>query len=290
MPEGTGLTHFARTFPDRFFDVGICEQHAVTFAAGLAAQGFKPVVAIYSTFLQRAYDQIVHDVCLQNLNVTLCLDRGGLVGEDGATHHGVFDFAYLRHIPHISVMAPKDEAELATLLRTAIGHPGPAALRYPRGVGTGAVPDKNAAPIVLGQGELLKDGADGCVIAVGSRVHPALEAIEEIEAEHRGSFALYNLRFVKPLPQRDLVDLAGRFASFVLVEEGTLAGGMSSAVLELWADKGVLGGLTIKRLGIPDQFVEHGAQKDLRRLVGIGKQGIKKTCLEMLGEYTEEGK
>ncbi|WP_439951198.1 1-deoxy-D-xylulose-5-phosphate synthase [Desulfoplanes formicivorans] len=281
MPEGTGLTHFARTFPDRFFDVGICEQHAVTFAAGLAAQGFKPVVAIYSTFLQRAYDQIVHDVCLQNLNVTLCLDRGGLVGEDGATHHGVFDFAYLRHIPNMSIMAPKDEAELATLLRTAIAHPGPAALRYPRGVGTGAVPDRNGVSIPLGQGELIKDGTDGCVIAVGSRVHPALEAIQELEAEHKCSFALYNLRFVKPLPQKDLVDLAGRFASFVLVEEGTLAGGMSSAVLECWTDHGVLNGQAIKRLGIPDVFVEHGAQKDLRRLVGIGKQGIRKACLAM---------
>lgn len=283
MPEGTGLACFAERFPDRFFDVGICEQHAVTFAAGLAAQGFKPVVAIYSTFLQRAYDQVVHDVCLQNLNVTLCLDRGGLVGEDGATHHGVFDFAFLRHIPNISVMAPKDEAELATLMQTAIAHPGPVALRYPRGVGVGAKPDKHAPVIPLGRGELIKDGSDCCVIAVGSRVHPALEAVREIEQEKKCSLALYNLRFVKPLPEKDLLDLATRFPSFVLVEEGSLAGGMSSAVLEYWTDRGVLCGQKIKRLGIPDGFVEHGAQKELRRIVGIGKQGIKNACLEMIG-------
>jgi len=283
MPEGTGLACFAERFPDRFFDVGICEQHAVTFAAGLAAQGFKPVVAIYSTFLQRAYDQVVHDVCLQNLNVTLCLDRGGLVGEDGATHHGVFDFAFLRHIPNISVMAPKDEAELATLMQTAITHPGPVALRYPRGVGVGAKPDKHAPVIPLGRGELIKDGSDCCVIAVGSRVHPALEAVREIEQEKKCSLALYNLRFVKPLPEKDLLDLATRFPSFVLVEEGSLAGGMSSAVLECWTDRGVLCGQKIKRLGIPDGFVEHGAQKELRRIVGIGKQGIKNACLEMIG-------
>jgi 1-deoxy-D-xylulose-5-phosphate synthase len=283
MPEGTGLACFAERFPDRFFDVGICEQHAVTFAAGLAAQGFKPVVAIYSTFLQRAYDQVVHDVCLQNLNVTLCLDRGGLVGEDGATHHGVFDFAFLRHIPNISVMAPKDEAELATLMQTAIAHPGPVALRYPRGVGVGAKPDKHAPVIPLGRGELIKDGSDCCVIAVGSRVHPALEAVREIEQEKKCSLALYNLRFVKPLPEKDLLDLATRFPSFVLVEEGSLAGGMSSAVLEYWTDRGVLCGQKIKRLGIPDGFVEHGAQKELRRIVGIGKQGIKNACLAMIG-------
>jgi 1-deoxy-D-xylulose-5-phosphate synthase len=282
MPEGTGLSCFAKRFPDRFFDVGICEQHAVTFAAGLAAQGFKPVVAIYSTFLQRAYDQVVHDVCLQNLNVTLCLDRGGLVGEDGATHHGVFDFAFLRHIPHISIMAPKDEAELAALMKTAIAHSGPVALRYPRGVGIGAKPVADAPAIPLGQGELIKDGKDGCVIAVGSRVHPALEAILEIEQERTCSLALYNLRFVKPLPEKDLLDLAGRFTSFVLVEEGSLAGGMGSAILECLNDRGVLCGQKIRRLGIPDRFVEHGTQKELRRIVGISRQGIKDACLEMI--------
>ncbi|MFA7164315.1 MAG: 1-deoxy-D-xylulose-5-phosphate synthase [Desulfoplanes sp.] len=275
MPEGTGLTAFAEKFPDRFFDVGICEQHAVTFAAGLASQGYKPVVAIYSTFLQRAYDQIVHDVCLQNLNVTLCLDRGGLVGQDGATHHGAFDFSYLRHIPNLCVMAPKDEGELATLLHTAINHPGPVALRYPRGVGVGAVPDAQAASIAIGEGELLKDGTDCCVIAVGSRVHPSQEGIRELEEAHGWSIALYNLRFVKPLPATDLVDLAQRFSRFVLVEENVIAGGMSSAVLELWCDRGVLSGQKIKRLGLPDHFVEHGTQKELRQLVGIHKQGIK---------------
>ncbi|PIE69398.1 MAG: 1-deoxy-D-xylulose-5-phosphate synthase [Deltaproteobacteria bacterium] len=284
MPEGTGLTCFARNFPDRFFDVGICEQHAVTFAAGLAAQGYQPVVAIYSTFLQRAYDQIVHDVCLQNLNVTLCLDRGGLVGEDGATHHGVFDFSYLRHIPNIAIMAPKDEAELAALMPTAVSHPGPVALRYPRGVGIGAVTDPDAPAIAFGQGELLKDGKDACVIAVGSRVYPALEAIQAIEAQGDYTLALYNLRFVKPLPHKDLLELAQRFSAFVLVEESALAGGMSSAILECWTDNGVMTGQTIRRLGIPDTFVEHGAQKELRRILGIGSQGIQEACLSVLAE------
>ena len=284
MPEGTGLTAFAEKFPDRFFDVGICEQHAVTFAAGLASQGYKPVVAIYSTFLQRAYDQIVHDVCLQNLNVTLCLDRGGLVGQDGATHHGVFDFSYLRHIPQISVMAPKDEGELASLLESAINHPGPVALRYPRGVGIGAVPDKNAAPIPWGEGELLKEGKDCCVIAIGSRVHPSLEAILELEAEYGWSLALYNLRFLKPLPVDDLVELAGRFSRFILVEEGVAAGGMSSAVLEAWCDHGVLSGQKITRLGVPDRFVEHGTQKELRQEIGINKEGIRTAVANLMGD------
>jgi 1-deoxy-D-xylulose-5-phosphate synthase len=285
MPEGTGLSNFAQKFPDRFFDVGICEQHAVTFAAGLATKGFKPVVAIYSTFLQRSYDQIVHDVCLQNLPVTFCLDRGGIVGEDGPTHHGAFDLSYLRHIPNMTLMAPKDEAELQNLLYTAINYPGPAALRYPRGVGVGArlaEAEDNLQEIPFGTGELLRDGRDGVIITIGSRVYPALEAAQELEKEKGLQIAVYNARFVKPLPEDDLRELALRFNKILLVEENVLAGGFSSAVLEFLADNALLSKLKIKRIGLPDRFVEHGPQKFLRQMLGLGKEGIKKSVLDLL--------
>ena len=287
MPEGTGLSKFARRFPDRFFDVGICEQHAVTFAAGLASQGFKPVVAIYSTFLQRSYDQIVHDVCLQNLPVTFCLDRGGIVGEDGPTHHGVFDLSYLRHIPNMILMAPKDEAELQDLLYTAINYPGPAALRYPRGVGVGArlaEAKEELQEIPPGIGELLCDGSGGIIIAIGSRVYPALEAAQELKKEKGLQVAVYNARFVKPLPEKDLRELALRFNKMLLVEENVLAGGFSSAVLEFLADNNLLSKLEIKRIGLPDRFVEHGPQKLLRQMLGLGKDGIKKAMLDLLDQ------
>ena len=285
MPEGTGLSNFAQKFPDRFFDVGICEQHAVTFAAGLATKGFKPVVAIYSTFLQRSYDQIVHDVCLQNLPVTFCLDRGGIVGEDGPTHHGAFDLSYLRHIPNMTLMAPKDEAELQNLLYTAINYPGPAALRYPRGVGVGArlaEAKDNLQEIPFGTGELLREGRDGVIITIGSRVYPALEAAQELEKEKGLQIAVYNARFVKPLPEDDLRELALRFNKILLVEENVLAGGFSSAVLEFLADNALLSKLKIKRIGLPDRFVEHGPQKLLRQMLGLGKEGIKKSVLDLL--------
>ena len=282
MPEGTGLACFAEQFPDRCVDVGICEQHAVTFAAGLATQGFKPVVAIYSTFLQRSYDQIVHDVCLQNLPVTLCLDRGGLVGEDGATHHGVFDLSYLRHIPNLVVMAPKDEAELQRMLATAMLHPGPVAIRYMRGVGTGAALLETSEPLPIGQGELLRDGTDAVVIAVGSRVMPALRAAMELEEQQGLRVAVYNARFVKPLPEADLLALAGRFNALLLAEENAVQGGFGSAVLECLSDAGALTGQKIKRLGIPDHFVEHGTQQQLRTLLGIDKNGIKQAVLNLL--------
>lgn len=282
MPEGTGLACFSEHFPDRFVDVGICEQHAVTFAAGLATQGFKPVVAIYSTFLQRSYDQIVHDVCLQNLPVTLCLDRGGLVGEDGATHHGVFDLSYLRHIPNLVVMAPKDEAELQRMLATAMAHPGPVALRYSRGVGTGTTLHETPQPLPIGQGELLRDGTDAVVIAVGSRVMPAMRAAVELEEQRGVSVAVYNARFVKPLPAADLTALAGRFQAILLAEENALQGGFGSAVLECLSDAGALTGQRIRRLGIPDHFVEHGTQQQLRTLLGIDKEGIKQAIIDLL--------
>ena len=286
MPEGTGTDCFRQSHPERFVDVGICEPHAVTFAAGLATQGFKPAVCIYSTFLQRSYDQIVHDVCLQNLGVTFFLDRAGLVGEDGATHHGVFDIAYLRHVPNLLFMAPKDEAELARMVATALAQPGPAAVRYPRGVGPGTdVPQGPEAlePLPIGEGELLRDGADAVIIALGSRVYPALEAAQTLEAESGLSVAVFNARFIKPLPEAQLLELAGRFQRIVTAEEGCLAGGFGSAVLEFLSDQDMLAGRTVKRVGIPDQFVEHGTSKELRARVGIDKAGIKAAVLGVVG-------
>jgi 1-deoxy-D-xylulose-5-phosphate synthase len=282
MPEGTGTDCFRETYPDRFVDVGICEQHAVTFAAGLASQGFKPAVAIYSTFLQRSYDQVVHDVCLQNLNVNFFLDRGGLVGEDGATHHGVFDLAFLRHIPNMALMAPKDEGELVPMMRTAFEYEGPAALRYPRGVGVGAEIVYDGPPIELGKAELLRDGSDVCILALGSRVHPALEGAEELE-EDGVSVAVLNTRFVKPLPKQDILDLVSRHRLVLTVEEGCLAGGFGSAVVEFLSDEGMLDGRRVRRLGIQDEFVEHGAQRELRARVGIDKTGVKNAVLALLG-------
>lgn len=274
MPEGTGLSCFAERYPERFFDVGICEQHAVTFAAGLASQGMKPVVAIYSTFMQRSYDQIIHDVCLQNLNVTLCLDRGGLVGEDGATHHGVFDLSYLRHIPNLLVMAPHNEPELQCMLATALEHDGPVALRYPRGLGEGAPLVATPGVLEHGRGELLRRGVDGVLVALGSRVTPALEAAEMFARETGKQMAVFNARFLKPLPEPQLVELAASQPCMVTVEENVLAGGFGSAVLECLSDHGALEGVRFKRLGIPDRFVEHGPQKDLRRRLGLNRDGI----------------
>ncbi|MFW5836661.1 MAG: 1-deoxy-D-xylulose-5-phosphate synthase, partial [Desulfovibrionaceae bacterium] len=281
MPEGTGTDCFRETFPERFVDVGICEQHAVTFAAGLAAEGYKPAVAIYSTFMQRSYDQVVHDVCLQNLNVQFFLDRGGLVGEDGATHHGVFDIAFLRHIPNLVVMAPKDEAELVRMMRAAFDYDGPAAVRYPRGVGIGAPIPVDPEPLEIGSAELMRDGSDVCILALGSRVHPAVEAAEELE-EQGLSAAVLNTRFVKPLPKAELLELVGRHSRVLTVEEGCLAGGFGSAVVELLSDEGMLEGRKVRRLGVKDEFIEHGAQKELRALIGIDKNGMKQAVMELM--------
>ena len=282
MPEGTGLTCFSERFPDRFFDVGICEQHAVTFAAGLASQGVKPVVAVYSTFMQRSYDQIVHDVCLQNLNVTLCLDRGGLVGEDGATHHGVFDLSFLRHIPNLVMMAPRNEPELQHMLATALAHEGPVALRYPRGLGEGAPLVEEPEILPIGRGELLRDGGDGVVVALGSRVNPALEAARMLFEETGKEVAVFNARFIKPLPADQLLALATDQPFMLVVEENALAGGFGSAVLELLSDHEALGGLRFKRLGVPDQFVEHGTQKELRARLGLNRDGILETLRKLV--------
>ncbi len=280
MPEGTGTDCFRARHPERFVDVGICEPHAVTFAAGLATQGKLPAVCIYSTFLQRSYDQIVHDVCLQNLPVKFFLDRAGLVGEDGATHHGVYDIAYLRHIPNLTFMAPADEAELSCMVHTAFATPGPVAVRYPRGVGVGAEPSPEPACIPFGQGVMLREGRDVLVLALGSRVYPALEGAQQLEEEAGISVAVFNARFIKPLPEEQILELVARFDSIVTAEEGCLAGGFGSAVLELLADRGLLGGKKVVRVGVPDAFIEHGKPKELRAIAGIDTAGLKKAMRE----------
>ncbi len=282
MPEGTGLAEFNNLFPERFFDVGICEQHAVTFAAGLATQGYRPVVSIYSTFLQRSYDQLVHDVCLQNLPITFCLDRSGLVGEDGPTHHGSFDLSYLRHIPNIIVMAPKDEPELQSMLATALKLQGPVAIRYPRGAGAGNTLQQDPPKLSIGEGEILKKGSDGLIIAVGPLIYTALEAISELEQELNCNLSLLNARFIKPLPKKELINLVQEHQKIVLLEENALAGGFGSAVLEFLCDEDLLSNRTIKRVGLPDHFVEHGPIQKLKEVVGLDVKGLKKTISEIL--------
>ncbi len=271
MPEGTGLTEFAKAYPDRFIDVGIAEQHAVTFAAGLATEGFKPVVAIYSTFLQRSFDQIIHDVCLPNLPVVFILARGGIVGEDGPTHHGLFDLSYLRIIPTMAIMAPKDENELRHMLFTALAFNGPVAIRYPRGEGVGVPLDKDYRRIPIGKVEELTNGNDLLILAIGNRVHPALEAALELEKEGK-SIKVVNCRFVKPLDPR-ILEMASAIGKLLIVEENTLQGGFGSAILEFITDNG-LSNVTVKRLGIPDTFVEHGPQDLLRKRYRIDQKTI----------------
>ncbi|HEY5594638.1 MAG TPA: 1-deoxy-D-xylulose-5-phosphate synthase [Nitrospiria bacterium] len=267
MPEGTGLSQFDKEFPDRCYDVGIAEPHAVTFAAGLAVSGLRPVVAIYSTFMQRAYDQIVHDVCIQNLPVVLCLDRAGLVGEDGHTHHGIFDIGFLRILPNLVVMAPKDENELQHMLHTALKHDGPTAIRYPRGEGVGAEMDARPSRLPIGKAELLKNGNDLAILALGHGVHPSLAAARELEAEGI-SAAVVNARFVKPIDRDLIVQLARKTRRLVTVEEHVLQGGFGSAVLEVLEEEGLVG-VEVKRIGLPDLFIEHGGVRLLRERFGF---------------------
>ncbi|MGO8989059.1 MAG: 1-deoxy-D-xylulose-5-phosphate synthase [bacterium] len=285
MQSGTGLEEFARWFPDRFYDIGIAEQHAVTFAAGLALEGMKPVVAIYSTFLQRAYDQILQDVCLQNLPVVFALDRGGIVGEDGPTHQGLFDFSYLRHIPNLVIMAPKDENEFQHMIKTATECPYPTAFRYPRGKGLGVKREGTLHPIDIGKGELLREGQDIVIIAIGSTVYPALRAAEKLsDAGIRA--AVINSRFLKPLDGGLLCDWAKRTGRVLTVEENVLQGGFGSAVLELFQERG-LGSVQVRRLGIPDTFLEHGPQALLREKYGIDENGIMNGVRKMFeGEWS----
>lgn len=272
MPEGTGLVKFAETYPDRFFDVGIAEQHAVTFAAGLAAEGFKPVVAIYSTFLQRAYDQILHDVCLEALPVVFAVDRGGIVGEDGATHNGVFDLSYLRSLPNMVLMAPKDENELIRMLTASFAHKGPVAVRYPRGNVEGVKTEKRDLPLSIGKGEVLQRGNDVLILAIGRSVNDALIAHATL-AEQGISATVVNCRFVKPLDVDLISALAREIPRIITVEENVRQGGFGSAVLEGLSDQGITG-FRLECIGIPDIFVEHGSQKMLRSKYGIDASSI----------------
>jgi 1-deoxy-D-xylulose-5-phosphate synthase len=272
MAEGTGLGKFRAAYPDRCYDVGIAEQHAVVFAAGLATQGLRPVVAIYSTFLQRGYDQVIHDVCLQDLPVVFALDRAGLVGDDGPTHQGLYDLAFLRAVPNMTLLAPRDENDLQHCLKTALACPGPCAIRYPRGAGLGVPIDQEARVLPMGTAELLRDGTDVLLLPLGPLAQPALEAAERL-AGGGISAAVLNPRFVKPLDRVLLPDLARRCGRVVTVEEHALAGGFGAAVLELFEELG-LARVQVKRLGIPDLLVEQASPAAVRARFGLSAEGM----------------
>ena len=284
MPDGTGLSTFAKAHPTRFFDVGIAEQHAVTSAAGAAAAGLKPVAAIYSTFLQRAYDSVLHDICMQRLHVTLCLDRAGLVGDDGYTHHGVFDYAYLRSMPEMTVMAPKDENELRHMLKTAVDFDGPISLRYPRGSGVGVDITEPMQALPIGKAEVLREGQDVSIWAIGSMVQSAAQAAEKL-AEQGISAGVVNMRFVKPLDKELLLAQAKEYGKIVTLEEGVLQGGVGSAVLETLNEAQLLTKCQVLTLGIPDEFVLHGDKKLLFKDLGLDVDAIvAKTAAFVKGE------
>ena len=276
MREGSGMVEFEQRFPDRYYDVGIAEQHAVTFAAGMACEGIKPVVAIYSTFLQRGYDQLIHDVALQNLDVTFALDRAGLVGADGATHAGNYDMAFLRCIPNMVVMAASDENECRQMLSTAYQYPGPAAVRYPRGAGIGAAVGTDLATIPLGKGELRRSGKRVAILAFGTMLAPALKAAEELNA------TVANMRFVKPLDTALVLELAASHDLLVTVEEGCIMGGAGSAVAEALAAAGVV--LPLMMLGLPDRFIDHGDAPQLLASCGLDAAGIAASVRQRLGK------
>jgi 1-deoxy-D-xylulose-5-phosphate synthase len=269
MREGSGLVEFEKRFADRYFDVGICEQHAVTLAAGLACEGMHPVVAIYSTFLQRAYDQLIHDVALQNLPVVFAIDRAGPVGQDGATHHGAFDLSFLRCIPNLVVMAPADEAECCAMLNTALSIEGPTAVRYPRGAGIGRPFDTGAAALPVGQGEIRHPGHGLAVLAFGVMVEPAMQAARKFGATG------VNMRFIKPLDEALVLELARNHGHLVTVEDNVVAGGAGSAVAECLARHGL--SVTITHLGLPDQFLEHGTREELLAACGLDESGLEDT-------------
>lgn len=290
MADGTGLKKMRERFPDRYFDVGIAEQHAVTFAAGLAVSGMKPVAAIYSTFLQRAYDQVVHDVCVQNLHVTFALDRAGIVGEDGQTQHGVFDIGYLRPLPNMKMMAPKDENELRHMLYTALTLDGPVALRYPRGKGVGVLLDAELHQLEVGKAELLTpeedvEQCDAVVLAYGSTVQAAAQAAKEL-AQEGIRLAVVNARWAKPLDEALILRLAETCGRVITVEDHMVAGGFGSAVLELLASKG-LHHIPVRLIGLPDRFVEHGAPAILHELYGLSSGHIKEVAHDLIGADTK---
>jgi 1-deoxy-D-xylulose-5-phosphate synthase len=284
MPEGTGLARFAEIFPDRFFDVGIAEQHGVTFAAGMATEGFKPVVAIYSTFLQRAYDQILHDVCIESLPVVFAIDRGGIVGEDGPTHHGLFDLSFLRSLPNMVVMTPKDENELRGMLATALCHNGPIALRYPRGAGNGVCLEEPIRPLPIGKAEILTQGEDILILAIGHVVKEALGAYQSLQTQGIAA-TVVNCRFVKPLDAKLITRLVRQIPRVITVEENVRQGGFGSAVLEALSDAGI-SNYQLKRIGTPDRFLEHGPQKILRARYGVDADAIVAAARELFNGST----
>ena len=279
MPSGTGISKFQQIFPDRTFDVGMAEQHAVDFAGGLALEGFKPVVAIYSTFLQRAYDQVVHDICLMNIPVTFAMDRAGIVGEDGATHQGLYDIAYLRTLPNLVVMAPKDENELRHMLKTAVCHSGPAAVRYPRGSGLGVPMDPEMQELEIGKGEVIQDGSDIALFAYGHMVQPALEVAKVLESSGL-SVAVINARFVKPLDTELLCHYARSAKCLVTLEEHSIKGGFGSAVLEEIHEHVLDQNVLVKCIGVEDRVVEHGAPALVRKELKLDHEGLLKTIQE----------
>lgn len=284
MPSGTGLKAFGQAYPKRFFDVGIAEEHAMTLAAGMAAAGMHPVIALYSTFAQRAYDQLIHDVCLQNLPVTLCLDRAGLVGEDGPTHHGVFDLSYLRQMPNMCVMAPKDEEELRHMLATAIAIEGPAAVRYPRGVGLGVPLTDSLETLPVGKAEVLQEEGDIAFLAVGTMVEKAKEAAAILKEEGIEA-AVVNMRFIKPLDTELLGEMARTKKLLITAEENVLAGGFGSAVAEYLADHGIE--VPLLRFGIPDRFIEQGTRRELLSLCGLQPDEMAERIRERLSQMDE---
>jgi len=279
MPEGNCLSIVEAEFPQRVFDVGICEQHAVTFAAGLATQGFKPIVAIYSTFLQRAFDQLIHDVCLQDMPVVFAIDRSGIVGEDGKTHQGTFDISYLMLIPNLIIAAPKDENELQHLLYTAVKSKHPMAIRYPRGSGLGVELDPVLHEIPIGKGEILRHGGDTAILAIGTTVAPALEAAREL-ASNGIEATVVNARFAKPLDTELIIGLTRDIKRLVTVEENALSGGFGNSVVDLLQQLGI-SDIRVKSIGIPDEFVEQGSQALLRAKYGLDAEGITRGVLEL---------
>jgi 1-deoxy-D-xylulose-5-phosphate synthase len=282
MPTGTSLAKFQAAYPERFFDVGIAEQHAVTFAAGLAAEGMRPVVGIYSTFLQRAYDQIVHDVCLQRLPVTFAIDRAGFAGDDGRTHHGVFDISYLRCLPNLTIMAPRDENELRHMLKTALHHvDGPVAIRYPRGSGVGVATDEPLHALPIGRGETLRTGPDIAILALGAMVLPAERAADLLAADGIDA-TVVNARFAKPLDERLILDLVDRCGAIVTVEENVRAGGFGSAVLEFLSSRGLT--VPTRVLAVPDRVFEQASQGRLRDLAGLSAAHVSQAARELGAE------
>ena len=277
MREGSGLVRFSKAWPSRYFDVGIAEQHAVTLGAGMACEGAKPVVAIYSTFLQRAYDQLIHDVALQNLDVLFAIDRGGLVGPDGATHSGSFDLSYLRCIPNMVVMAPADERECRQMLSTGFQHQGPAAVRYPRGSGPGVAVDDDLATLPIGKAELRREGQGIALLAFGALLAPAAKVAETLDA------TLVNMRFVKPLDEALVLELARSHAAFVTLEDNAIAGGAGAGVGELLAARGVV--LPILHLGLADSYLEHASREDLLAESGLDAAGIEASVRARFGEF-----